>query len=82
MFNFNFPSFSFFLPLFSFIYFLFLLFSSIPIISFSNIDEDGMIDESDVTDFSTEKDEPETSLWVEKFNPKRFTELLSDDVSC
>ena len=28
-----------------------------------------------------DNDEPESSLWVDKFHPRRFTELLSDDVS-
>eukprot|EP00112_Aurelia_sp_Birch-Aquarium-sp1_P012693 Seg2672.7 transcript_id=Seg2672.7/GoldUCD/mRNA.D3Y31 product="Chromosome transmission fidelity protein 18-like" protein_id=Seg2672.7/GoldUCD/D3Y31 len=39
-------------------------------------------DTEDITEMSedqSENDQPEVALWVEKFTPKRFTELLSDD---
>ena len=37
-----------------------------------------------VEEFATDKDEEKATqhvLWVEKYTPKYFTELLSDDVS-
>ena len=40
-------------------------------------------DTEDITEMSEDKpenDQPEIALWVEKFTPKRFTELLNDDV--
>ena len=40
-------------------------------------------DTEDITEMledKSENDQPEIALWVEKFTPKRFTELLSDDV--
>ena len=43
---------------------------------FSNFDAEMMDAGSEIV----ENYEPEVSLWVEKYHPRRFTELLSDDV--
>ena len=43
---------------------------------FSNLDAEMM----DAGNEIVENCEPEVSLWVEKYHPRRFTELLSDDV--
>ena len=44
--------------------------------------DDEIIERGESVDIEMiDKEEPENSLWVEKYHPRRFTELLSDDVS-
>lgn len=48
------------------------------------LNEDSNMEELELTEAETDEEDhklPQYALWVEKYTPRYFTELLSDDVS-